>query len=394
MDLVPKSNKGQSVDSVKLMQTIEGYRAVIEAFRVFSRFPKPMVTAAGKLPPAQVLVIGSDIAGISAASYCKSLGCVTRVLDTKNIHKDEVENLHAQFLAPKLAIEGEDPKKLFYETLKTAVKNSDVVICSALIHNYDKILDEAILLSMKPGSIVVDINGNICAKVVKDNEFVSKNGVKVIHFSDLVSRMSPQASELYASCLYNIFIEIYNGELLFLNELDDLVGSMFVIKEGRMLWYNRAPPSPITALVHTGKIAFRLSIPMAQESGESFWSKLEFLWTSIVISALIIAFSYACSSYDNWELIMKDLFVFILALNIGCIIFSDTHILFFANLLARAAGVTGIVLVVGFKYWLDLNYIEIGLASSLTFLFSISFSFMFGIAFKTCIDSQINLVKT
>ena len=375
------------------MQTIEGYRAVIEAFRVFARFPKPMITAAGKLPPAQVLVIGTDMAGISAASYCKSLGCVTRVLDTKNIHKDEVENINAQFIAPKLANEGEDPKKIFYETLKTAVKNSDIVICSGLIHSYDKILDEAILLGMKPGSIVVDIYGNICAKAVKDREIVLKNGVRVIQISDLVSRMSPQASELYASCLYNIFIEIYNGELLFLNELDDLVGSMFVIKEGRMLWYNRAPPSPITALVHTGKIAFRLSIPMAQETSESFWSKLEFLWTPILISALIIAFSFACSSYYSWELIMEDLFVLILALNIGCIIFSDTHILFFANLLARSAGVTGIALLVGFKYWINLNYLEIGLASSLAFLFSISFSFMFGIAFKICFTSQIHLTK-
>jgi NAD(P) transhydrogenase subunit alpha len=391
MDLVPKSNKGQSVDSVKLMQTIEGYRAVIEAFRVFSRFPKPMITAAGKLPPAQVLIIGTDVAGISATSYCKSLGCVTRALDTRNIHKDEVEQLHAQLITPRQAIEGEDPKKIFYDTMKASVKNSDVVICSGLVHSYEKVLDENILLEMKPGSIVVDINGNLCTKVVKDNEVVLKNGVRVIHCSDLVSRMSPQASELYASCLYNIFIEIYNGEKLNLNEVDDLVGSMLVIKEGRMLWYNRAPPSPITSLVHTGKIAFRLVIPAAQDSSESSWSKFEFLWTFAVISVLIISFSFACSVYANWESIMEDLFVLVLALNIGWVIFSSTSTVFFANLVARAAGVTGIALVVGFRFWNDLDEIGVGVAAGVTFLFSTSFSFIFGIAFKTCAENQDKL---
>ena len=393
MDLVPKSNKGQSVDSVKLMQTIEGYRAVIEAFRVFARFPKPMITAAGKLPPAQVLVIGTDVAGISAVSYLKSLGCVTRALDTRNTHKDEVEQLHAQLIAPRQAIEGEDPKKLFYEAMKASVKSSDVVICSGLLHSYEKILDESVLLEMKPGSIVVDINGNMCTKVVRDNEVVLKNGVRVMHFSDLVSRMSPQASELYASCLYNIFIEIYNGESLALNEVDDLVGSMLVIKEGRMLWYSRAPPSPITSHVHTGKIAYRLLIPAAEDTSESVWSKLEFLWTFAVVSVVVISFSFACSVYYNWESIMEDLFVLVLALNIGWVIFSSTSIVFFANLVARAAGVTGIALVVGFRFWNDLDYLGIGVASGVTFLFSVSFSFIFGIAFKTCVGSQDKLTQ-
>jgi NAD(P) transhydrogenase alpha subunit len=384
MDLVPKSNRGQSVDSVKLMQSIEGYRAIIEAFIAFDRSPKPMITAAGKLPPAQVVILGTDVAGISAVSYSKSLGCVTSAVDTRSIHKDEIEKLHASFITSKPAAEGEDPRKLFHETLKTTLKNSDIVICTSLIHNYEKIVDDVLIHEMKPGSILVDVYGNLCSKTVRDNQVVSKNGVKILHFSDLTSRMAPQASEFYSTCLYNIFLEIYNGEQLKMNELDDLVGSMMVVKEGRMLWYSRPPVSPITALVHTGKIAFRLSFPPEQDTSESFWRKLDFLWISAALAAYIITFSFISSFHKDWDIIMENFLVLVLALIIGWIIFRNTSTIYYANLIARAVGVTGIVLAVAFRYWKNLDVFGVVVASSLTFGFAFSFCFVFGIAFKTC----------
>lgn len=390
MDLVPHSNRAQSVDSIKLMQTIEGYRAVIEAFRFFQRCPKPMITAAGKLPPAQVLIVGTDIAGISATSYCKNLGCITKAIDVKNIHAEDIAKLNAKLLLPR-ECEPDQLKQVFYETLKNAAKGADVVICSALVKDLGKILDDGIIGVMKPGSIIIDIYGNICTKVVKDQE-VQRNGVTLLFYSDLVSRMAPQSSELYANCLYNIFQEIYDGEVLTLNELDDLVGSMFVIKEGKTLWYARPPMSPITAMVQTGKIAFRISIPKAEDNSPSIWSNLDFLWTTLVLLTFFIVISYFCLQYSDWSIIMEDLLEFVLALTIGSFICRNTEIRFYSNLVARAGAVCTVGLVTFYAHWEKLwgsGEVAIISACFVSFFVATCISFLLGVGLKICWRNQV-----
>lgn len=391
MDLVPHNTKGQSVDSVKLMQTVEGYRAVIEAFRYFQRCPKPMITAAGKVPPAQVLVVGTDVAGVSATSYCKSLGCITRVIDTKNINAEEIAKLNANLLTPRDCSDPDEQRQVFYELLKNTAKTSDVIICSNLLKDHKKILDDGIVNEMKPGSIIVDIYGNLCSKSVKDQE-IYKNGITIIYYSDLVSRMAPQSSELYANCLYNIFTDIYNGEVLTLNELDDLVGSMFVLKEGKMLWYARPPMSPITAMIQTGKIIYRLSIPTAEDKGTSIWSSLDFLWTTLIILTGFMIFSFLCLEYEDWSLIMEDLLVFVLALIIGSFICRNIETQYFANFVARSGALSGVGLVAvygNWNQWYGLGDAGIVVICLVSFIVGTLINFLAGIALKVCWKEQI-----
>ena len=243
---------------------------------------------------------------------------------------------------------------------------------------------------MKPGSIVVDIYGNLCSKSVKDQE-IYKNGITIIYYSDLVSRVAPQASELYANCLYNIFTDIYDGEVLTLNELDDLVGSMFVLKAGKMLWYARPPMSPITAMVQTGKIIYRLSIPTAEGKGESLWSRLDFLWTTLILLTAFMIFSFLCLEYEDWSLIMEDLLVFVLALIIGSFICENTETKYYGNFVARAGALSAICLVTVYGDWEqwfgpgDAGTVVICLVS---FLVGTFLDFLVGIALKICWKEQ------
>jgi NAD(P) transhydrogenase len=196
------------------MANIAGYKAVIEAASHFGRFFTGQVTAAGKLPPAKVLVIGGGVAGLSSIATAKSLGAIVRGFDTRAAVKEQVESLGASFLTVNVKESGEgtggyakEMSKEFIDAemalFKKQAKDVDIIVTTALIPGKPapKLILEEAVNEMKPGSIIVDLAaeaGGNCV-LTKKGEIVVHNGVKIIGYTDFPSRLSGQSSSLYAN---------------------------------------------------------------------------------------------------------------------------------------------------------------------------------------------------
>ena len=196
------------------MGNIAGYKAVIEAANHFGRFFTGQITAAGRLPPAKVLVIGGGVAGLSAMATARSLGAIVRGFDTRAAVKEQVKSLGAEFLEIKLKESGEgtggyakEMSKEFYdaemELFAKQAKEVDIIVTTALIPGKPapKLITAYHVSLMKPGSIIVDLaseNGGNC-ELTKPNEINIVNGVKIIGYTDFPSRLAGQSSALYAN---------------------------------------------------------------------------------------------------------------------------------------------------------------------------------------------------
>jgi NAD(P) transhydrogenase len=205
MDCVPRLSRAQTYDALSSMANIAGYKAVIEAANHFGRFFTGQITAAGRLPPAKVLVIGGGVAGLSAMATAKSLGAIVRGFDTRAAVREQVKSIGAEFLEVKLKEEGEGTggyaKEMSPEFIKAEMelfakqaKEVDIIVTTALIPGRPApklILKEHVHL-MKPGSVVVDLAseaGGNC-ELTKPGEINIVNGVKVIGYTDFPSRLS------------------------------------------------------------------------------------------------------------------------------------------------------------------------------------------------------------
>lgn len=223
MDCIPRISRAQSMDALSSMANIAGYRAVIEAGFEFGRFFGGQITAAGKIPPAKVLVIGAGVAGLAAIGTASSLGAIVRAFDTRPEVKEQVQSMGAEFLEINVKEEagsGDGYAKVMSEAyikaemelFATQAKEVDIIITTALIpgKSAPTLITKQMVESMKQGSVVVDLaaqNGGNC-ELTKANEiFTSKNGVKIIGYTNLPSRLSAQSSQAYGTNLLN-FIKL------------------------------------------------------------------------------------------------------------------------------------------------------------------------------------------
>ncbi len=221
MDMVPRISRAQSLDALSSMANIGGYRAVIEAAHSFGRFFTGQITAAGKVPPAQVLVIGAGVAGLAAIGSARSLGAIVRAFDTRLEVAEQIESMGGEFL--KLDFGGEDgsssdgyAKVMSDEFIKAEMalfaeqaKDVDIIITTALIPGKPapKLITKEMVDSMKPGSVIVDLaaaTGGNCEYTVPGELAVTDSGVKVIGYTDLPGRLPTQSSQLYATNLVNL----------------------------------------------------------------------------------------------------------------------------------------------------------------------------------------------
>lgn len=214
MDQIPRLSRAQTYDVLSSMSNISGYKAVIEAASHFGRFFTGQMTAAGRLPPAKVLIIGGGVAGLSAGATAKSLGAIVRIFDTRAAVREQAKSLGADFLEVKIKESGEgaggyakEMSKEFYdaemELFMKQAKEVDIIITTALIPGREapKLITKDHIHAMKPGSVVVDLAaeaGGNCA-YTKHGEVNEVNGVKVIGYSDFPSQMAGAASSLYAN---------------------------------------------------------------------------------------------------------------------------------------------------------------------------------------------------
>lgn len=258
MDMVPRISRAQSMDVLSSMANIGGYRAVIEAAEHFGRLFTGQVTAAGKMPPATIYVIGAGVAGLAAIGTAHSMGAIVNATDVRNETAEQVESMGANFVPiPAPAQESSDgyAKEMTADQAKAAEKlyteqaaKSDVVITTANVPGRKSpvLLDAAAIAGMKPGSVIVDMaaaNGGNCELTVPGQIVTTDNHVTIIGLTDLASRLPGQASQLYAQNLVNFF-KLTTPEkdgVLTLDQNDEVVRQMTVTLGATVMF----PPPPV-----------------------------------------------------------------------------------------------------------------------------------------------------
>lgn len=262
MDCIPRTlSRGQTFDSLSSQANIAGYRAVLEASHEFGRFFAGQMTAAGKVNPAKVLVLGTGVAGLASIQTAKNMGAIVRAFDVRPVTKEQVEAMGGTFLTVDFKEDGSGAggyaKEMSpewhaaaREMLKKQCADVDIIITTALIPNRPapKMIYKDMIAQMKAGSVTVDLaaetGGNI-ETTVKDQRFVTDNGVICLGYTDLVSRLPTTSSSLYGNniskflCSIGPFTTKNKGEFL-IDESDEAVRGMVVLNKGEMLW----PPPP------------------------------------------------------------------------------------------------------------------------------------------------------
>jgi NAD(P) transhydrogenase subunit alpha len=260
MDSVPRISRAQKMDALSSMANIAGYRAVIEAAQNFGRFFTGQITAAGKVPPAKIMVIGAGVAGLAAIGAAKSMGAIVRAFDTRPEVKEQIESMDAEFLM--LDFEDEDgsgeggyAKVMSDEFIKAEMalfaeqaKDVDIIITTALIPGKPapRLITAEMVASMQDGSVIVDLaaeQGGNCELTVP-GEVTRHNGVTIIGYTDLPSRLATTSSQLYATNLRHLLTDMTpekDGNIT-LDLEDEVVRGATVCTGGETLW----PPPPPT----------------------------------------------------------------------------------------------------------------------------------------------------
>ncbi|MEM9904256.1 MAG: Re/Si-specific NAD(P)(+) transhydrogenase subunit alpha [Cyanobacteria bacterium P01_D01_bin.44] len=262
MDSVPRITRAQKLDALSSMANIAGYRAVIEAANHFGRFFTGQITAAGKVPPCKVLVIGAGVAGLAAIGAAKGLGAVVRAFDTRPVVKEQVESMGAQFLMLDFKEDGTGTggyaKTMSPEFIEAEMalfaqqaKEVDIIITTALIpgKRAPLLVTQAMVESMKPGSVIVDMaaeQGGNC-EVTKPGEIYQYKGVTIVGVTDFPSRMASQSSQLYGTNLCNLLSDMGGAEHYEINLDDEVVRGALVTHGGEVTWPAPKPPAPPAA---------------------------------------------------------------------------------------------------------------------------------------------------
>ena len=261
MDCVPRISRAQKMDALSSMANIAGYRAVIEAANRYGSFFTGQITAAGKVPPAKVLIIGAGVAGLAALGAAKGLGAIVRAFDVRPAVADQVKSLGGEFLTVEIQESGEgqggyakEMSKEFIDAemalFRAQAKDVNIVITTALIPGKPapKLWLADMVELMKPGSVVVDMaaeQGGNC-ELTKPGEVIEHNGVTIIGYADMACRMPAVASELYGTNLWHFLQEMGGAEGFKIDHDNDAVRPALILEHGETRW---PPPKPKAAEV-------------------------------------------------------------------------------------------------------------------------------------------------
>ncbi|OUC44874.1 NAD(P)(+) transhydrogenase, alpha subunit [Trichinella nativa] len=257
MDCIPRISRAQVFDALSSMANIAGYKAVIEAANHFGRFFTGQITAAGKVPPAKVLVIGGGVAGLAAIGTARNMGAIVRGFDTRSAVKEQVQSLGAEFLEINIKESGEGvggyAKEMSKEYIEAEMqlfakqcKDIDILITTALIPGKPapKLFTKQMIQSMKPGSVVVDLASEAGGNVETTHPgelYVSDNGVVHIGYTDFPSRLPTTSSMLYANNISKFLLSLGDKEHFFVDLNDDVTRGAIILDKGSMMW----PPPKI-----------------------------------------------------------------------------------------------------------------------------------------------------
>ncbi len=374
MDMVPRISRAQKMDALSSMANIAGYRAVIEAGNNFGRFFTGQVTAAGKVPPAKVLVIGAGVAGLAAIGTATSLGAITYAFDVRPEVAEQIESMGAQFVyldftdqqdgaatggyAAPSSPEFREKQLAKFRELAPEI---DIVITTALIPGRDapKLWLADMVAAMKPGSVVIDLaaeRGGNCDLTVADQKIVSENGVTIVGYTDFPSRMAAQASMLYSTNIRHMMTDLTpaKGGAIVHNMEDDVIRGATVAFQGEITF---PPPPPKIQAIAAAKPKEKVKelTPEEKRAKEiaAFKTQTRNQVGVLVISTLLLLLvgTYAPESF------MSHFIVFVLACFIGfSVIWNVSHSLH-TPLMAVTNAISGIVILgallqVGSSNWL------------------------------------------
>jgi NAD(P) transhydrogenase subunit alpha len=350
MDAVPRISRAQSLDVLSSMANIAGYRAVVEAAHSFGRFFTGQVTAAGKVPPAKVLVVGAGVAGLAAIGAAGSLGAIVQATDPRPEVADQVKSLGGEYVSVDSADAevsatgyakemGDDYKAREAALYAELAKDVDIIITTALIPGKPapRIITADMVASMKPGSVIVDMaasNGGNAEGTVKDQAVVTDNGVTMIGYTDLAGRLPATASQLYGTNLVNLLKLLTpekDGKLTL--DWDDVVQrSVTVIRDGEISW----PPPPVQVSAAPVAAAAPAEVKPAKEA-MSTARRLGLTFTAAAVLFALIALSPAA--------LQVHLTVFALAIVIGYYVIGNVHHALHTPLMSVTNAISGIIVV-------------------------------------------------
>jgi NAD(P) transhydrogenase subunit alpha len=350
MDAVPRISRAQPLDALSSMANIAGYRAVIEAAHAFGRFFAGQVTAAGKVPPAKVLVAGAGVAGLAAIGTAASLGAIVRATDPRPEVADQVRSLGGEFLSvdveQEASIDGyaratsAEYDRRAAEIYREQAAEVDIIITTALIPGRPapRLITADHIARMKRGSVIVDmaveqggnVEGSVPGEVV-----ITDNGVTIIGYTDLASRLPAQASQLYGTNLVNLMKLLTpgkDGRLVL--DFDDVVQrSMTVVRNGEKTW--PPPPVPVSATPQQPTAAAKPAVaePEPVRPGRRY----------ALVGAGIAAL-FLLAAFSPHQLI-NNLTVFVLAVVIGYYVIGKVHHALHTPLMSVTNAISGIIVV-------------------------------------------------
>jgi H+-translocating NAD(P) transhydrogenase subunit alpha len=355
MDAVPRISRAQSLDVLSSMANIAGYRAVVEAAHEFGRFFTGQVTAAGKVPPAKVLVAGAGVAGLAAIGAAGSLGAIVRATDPRPEVADQVRSLGGEYVAVAdtetevsstgYAKEmGEDYKAREVELYRQQCADVDIIITTALIPGRPapRLVTAEMVASMKPGSVIVDMaaaNGGNVEGTVAGEKVVTPNGVTIIGYTDLAGRLAAQASQLYGTNLVNLMKLLTpekDGRPVL--DFDDVVlRSMTVVRDGEKTW----PPPPVSVsaapAAAPGADVARGASGKVVKPPMSAATRFGVVGVAAVVLFGILALSPSA--------LIGHLVVFALAIVIGYYVIGNVHHALHTPLMSVTNAISGIIVV-------------------------------------------------
>lgn len=350
MDAVPRISRAQSMDVLSSLANVAGYRAVVEAAHEFGRMFTGQVTAAGKIPPARVFVVGAGVAGLAAIGAASAMGAIVRAFDVRPEVAEQVGSMGAEFVkvefeaevstdgyAKEMTAEQEATTAAMYDEEARA---ADIVITTALIPGRPapKLITEETIAAMRNGSVIVDMaaaNGGNAALTKADERIVTDNGVTILGYTDLAGRLAAQTSQLYGTNVVNLFKLLTPGkDGLLVLDFDDVVQrGMTVVRDGQSTW----PPPPVQVSA-ASQAPTPATVPVAQPKAPMNPVKR----LGVVAAAAAVLFLLIGLAPEQLQL---NLTVFALAIVIGYYVIGQVHHALHTPLMSVTNAISGIIVV-------------------------------------------------
>ena len=363
MDMVPRISRAQKMDALSSMANIAGYRAVIEAGNNFGRFFTGQVTAAGKVPPAKVLVIGAGVAGLAAIGTATSLGAITYAFDVRPEVAEQIESMGAEFVFLEFEESSQDSsatggyaapsspefREKQLEKFREMAPEMDIVICTALIPNREapELWTPDMVAAMKPGSVIIDLaaeKGGNCKLTKVDEKIVTDNGVTIVGYTDFPSRMAAQASTLYATNIRHMLTDLTPAKDGVINHdmEDDVIRGATIAHDNAVTF--PPPPPKVAAIAAAPKKEKSRELTVEEKRAEevaAFKAATKSQVTMLAVGAAVMLLigAYAPASF------MQHFIVFALACFVGFqVIWGVAHSLH-TPLMAVTNAISGIVIL-------------------------------------------------